>query len=136
MSATPRHAVLTWTHDLVFEGGLPGGPTLTLDGDGVAAPSPVVGLLLAAAACSGADVVLILGKMRVGLERLRIEVVGTRREEEPRRLTALHLIYRLRGTALDEAKARRAIELSIQKYCSVMHSLAPDIAITFALVLD
>ena len=93
-------------------------------------------LLLAAASCTGADVVLILGKMRAGLERLRIEVTGTRREEDPRRLTALHLVYHLGGTALDETKARRAIDLSVEKYCSVIHSLAPDIAITSALVLE
>ena len=40
-----------------------------------------------------------------------------------------------RGDGLDEAKARRAIELSITKYCSVIHSLAPDIRITHGLTL-
>jgi putative redox protein len=54
---------------------------------------------------------------------------------EPRRYTALHLEYHLRGDGLDEAKAQRAIELSITKYCSVVHSLAPDIRITHGLTL-
>ena len=58
-----------------------------------------------------------------------------RREQEPRRYTAIHLEYHLRGDGLDEAKARRAIDLSITKYCSVVHSLAPDIAITHGLTL-
>ena len=32
---------------------------------------------------------------------------------------------------LDQVKARRAVELSIQKYCSVIHSLAPDIRVSY-----
>ena len=39
------------------------------------------------------------------------------------------------GEGLDEPRARRAIDLSLEKYCSVMHSLAPDIAVTYALSL-
>jgi putative redox protein len=45
------------------------------------------------------------------------------------------LNYRIAGAGLDETKARRAIDLSLEKYCSVVHSLAPDIAITYALSL-
>jgi putative redox protein len=93
-------------------------------------------LLLAAASCTGSDVVAILKKMRVELRELRIEVAGVRREEEPRRYVAIHFDYRLAGTGLDETKARRAIDLSLEKYCSVIHSLAPDIGITYALSLD
>jgi putative redox protein len=92
-------------------------------------------LLLAAAACSGSDVVVILEKMRVKLRELRIDVTGVRREQEPRRYVAMHLDYHLGGEGLDQVKARRAIDLSLEKYCSVVHSLAPDIAITYAVSL-
>jgi putative redox protein len=92
-------------------------------------------LLLAAASCSGSDVVIILEKMRVQLRELRIEVAGVRRDEEPRRYVAIHFEYHLGGEGLDEVKARRAIGLSLEKYCSVIHSLAPDIGITYALTL-
>ncbi len=77
----------------------------------------------------------ILEKMRAGLTGLRIEASGTRRESEPRRYTALHFTFHLAGAQLDETRARRAIDLSIDKYCSVLHSLAPDIAITYDLQL-
>ena len=130
-----RHATLTWTHGLIFEGGVPGGPTIRQDGDATAAPSPVVALLLAAAACSGADVVSILDKMRAGLTACRIEATGTRRPDHPKRYTEISFVFHLSGSALDEAKARRAIDLSLEKYCSVIHSLAPDIAISYDLVL-
>ncbi len=135
MTAEIKTATLTWQGRLVFAGGAPGGPTTTIDGDNAAAPGPMLTLLLAAAACSGADVVVILKKMRVTLAELRIDASGVRREEEPRRYTGLHLVYHLRGEGLDEGKASRAIELSVAKYCSVIHSLAPDIRITHGLTL-
>jgi putative redox protein len=107
----------------------------TIDGDNAAAPGPMLTLLLAAAACTGADVVAILEKMRVPPRELRIEASGARREQEPRRYTAIHLEYHVVGDGIDEVKARRAIDLSITKYCSVVHSLAPDIRITHGLTL-
>ena len=135
MTAETKAATLTWQGKLVFRGGEPGGPVTTIDGDNAAAPGPMLTLLLAAAACSGADVALILEKMRIKLADFRIDASGVRREEEPRRYTAIHLEYHLRGDGLEEAKARRAIELSITKYCSVIHSLAPDIQLTHGLRL-
>lgn len=136
MSSNLRHATISWVDGMTFEGGAPDGPRIRIDGDSINGPSPVVTLLLAAASCSGADVVSILEKSRAGLSSCRIEVTGTRREDHPRRFTAIHMVFHLAGTALDETKARRAIDLSIEKYCSVVHSLAPDIALTHDLVLS
>ena len=135
MMAEPKRVTLSWEHDLVFRGGEPGGPTTVIDGDNAAAPGPMLQLLLAAAACSGADVVSILEKMRVTLRDFRIEATGARREDHPRRYTAIHLTFHLRGDGLDEARARRAVELSLEKYCSVVHSLAPDIRVGHDIVL-
>jgi putative redox protein len=135
MTAETKRITLRWQERMVFRGGEPGGPESTIDGDNAAGPGPMLTLLLAAASCSGSDVVLILEKMRVTLAECRIEASGLRRETEPRRYTAIHLEYHLRGDGLDEAKARRAIELSITKYCSVLHSLAPDIRVTHGLTL-
>jgi putative redox protein len=73
--------------------------------------------------------------MRVSFSGLRIQVAGVRREEEPRRYVSIHFDYRISGGEIDPTKARRAIDLSLEKYCSVIHSLAPDITITYALSL-
>ena len=135
MARETKRATLTWLQDLRFTGSAPEVPAMIIDGDNVQGPGPMLTLLLAAAACSGSDVVVILKKMRVELRELRIEALGIRREEEPRRYVALHLDYRVAGEGLDQVKARRAIDLSLEKYCSVVHSLAPDIAITYALSL-
>jgi putative redox protein len=130
---TQERAVrLEWTGEgLRFEGrGTdPASPAITLDGDGEAGPSPMLALLLAAASCSGSDVVVILRKMRIDLREVTVEVRGTRRDEEPRRYIAIRFRYRLSGEGLDRAKAERAVSLSLEKYCSVVHSLAPDIRI-------
>jgi putative redox protein len=136
MARETKRATVVWQQGLRFTGGEPRGPAITVDGDNVMGPGPMLTLLLAAAACSGSDVVLILEKMRVNLRGLRIEVAGTRREEEPRRYVAIHLDYHLGGEGIDPVKARRAIDLSLEKYCSVIHSLAPDITVTYALSLD
>ena len=135
MTAETKRIALTWERGLVFRGGAPGGPEVVIDGDNTTSPGPMLNLLLAAGACSGSDVVVILEKMRVVLRQLRIEVSGLRREQEPRRYTAIHFDFHLAGDGLDETRARRAIDLSLEKYCSVVASLAPDIKITYGLAL-
>lgn len=135
MTQETKRVSLRWEEGLRFVGGAPDGGLTTIDGDNAAAPGPMLTLLLAAASCSGSDVVLILQKMRVQLRQLRIEVAGQRREQEPRRYTAIHFDYHIGGEGLDQAKATRAVNLSVEKYCSVIHSLAPDIAITYAVSL-
>ncbi len=130
-----RNASVQWEGGMRFRGGVPGGPTLLIDADGAQSPGPMVSLLIAAAACSGADAVSILQKMQVTLQEFGAEVSGRRAPDHPRRFLTVHFRYRLRGEGLDEAKARRAIDLSHQKYCSVLHSLNSDIAITYDLDL-
>ena len=134
--AEPKNVVLEWRHDLVFEGGAAGQPPVVLDGAAAEGPSPMEALLLALAGCTGADVVTILQKKRAGLRAFRVEVVGERREEHPKRYTAITLRYHMSAPGLGESHARRAIDLSLEKYCSVTHSLAPDIAIRYELLLE
>jgi putative redox protein len=130
-----KSVTLAWQGGLRFTGGPPQGPQTTVDGDNAAAPGPMLTLLLAAASCTGSDVVSILQKMRVQLREFQIHVGGVRREDEPRRYLSIHFDYRVGGEGLDEVKVRRAIDLSLEKYCSVIHSLAPDIAVTYAVSL-
>jgi putative redox protein len=120
-----------WLRGQEFEGGGAGHAPLLVDGDGATATSPVETLLFAAATCTATDVVLILEKQRVKLAALAVSVLGTRREEQPRRFTAIAFHFEIRGAGADETKARRAIDLSLEKYCSVIASLAPDIQISY-----
>src|SRR5437879_4672914 len=126
---------MRWRERLVFEAGAPGRPFIVVDGDSTVAVSPVELLLVAAATCTASDVVLILGKQRVTLRGLDVVVRRTRREEQPRRYTALHFGFTTSGDGIDEAKVRRAVDLSLEKYCSVVASLAPDIRVSYDVAL-
>lgn len=130
-----RSVTVRWQSGLRFEGGPEGVPPVVVDANVTEGPGPMHQLLMAVAACSGADVVSILKKMQVALTTCDIEVTGRRAEEHPKRYQAIHLVFHLAGEGLDEAKARRAIELSLTKYCSVIHSLRPDVPVTFDLKL-
>lgn len=133
----PTAAVsVRWREKLVFEGGGPGRPAITVDGDSKIATSPVELLLVAAAACTATDVVDMLQKMRVDLRALQIEVLGARRDDHPRRFTALQFHFQVSGAGADETKVRRAVDLSFEKYCSVMNSLAPDIQVGYDVALE
>ena len=130
-----RRVNVVWQGDMRFAAGAPGGPTIPIDADNVIAPGPMQTLLIAAAACSGADVVSIIRKMQVELTRFEMFVEGERATEHPRRYIRINFLFKLAGAGLDEPKARRAIDLSIEKYCSVIHSLKADIPITWQLEL-
>jgi len=97
-------------------------------GNGTAV-SPMETLLLAAAGCSTIDVVMILEKMRQSLEDIKVEVEGTRRETTPRIFTKIHFHYVLTGD-IKEDKAQKAIDSSLEKYCSVSLSLSDNIEIS------
>ncbi|HEX9729194.1 MAG TPA: OsmC family protein [Gemmatimonadales bacterium] len=112
------------------EGTDPVAPAITIDGDGETGPSPMLTLLMAAAACSASDVVHILQKMRVKLRGLRLEVDGIRRTDEPRRYMSIGFRYLVAGDGVTLPQAERAVALSLEKYCSVVHTLAPDVVLT------
>jgi putative redox protein len=123
-----RNAIvsLTWQEDFQLEGVTRGGKVTSIDGNGKAGASPTQLLLEAIGACSAIDVVDILQKGRQPLEGLTVELGGERREEAPRRYTRLWLRFRVRGD-VERAKVERAVALSLDKYCSVYHSLDPDL---------
>ena len=53
----------------------------------------------------------------------------------PRRVTKVHLAYRITGSAVEREHAMRAIELAVTKYCSVRDSLDPEMPVTWSLEL-
>jgi putative redox protein len=122
-------ARVRWTGEgLQFVAGATGKPHMLLDGDGAVATSPVTALLLSLGACTAADIVDITRKMRVPLGSLELALEGDRAAEPPRRYTRIRLVYRVSGVAAAKRqKVRRALELSHEKYCSVLHTLAADI---------
>lgn len=120
-----------WEDGLRFEAVGRSGAAVLVDGDAAAGPSPVETLLIALVGCMGADVVEVLRKMRVPLAGLVVRAEGDRRQEPPRRFTAIRLSYRADGVpAADRDKLQRAVDLSRETYCSVLHTLQPDLDVT------
>jgi len=131
-----RQVRVRWTGEgLAFEAGPDGGPSIIVDSDVEKGPSPTHLLLIALAGCMAVDVKMILEKSRVPLESIEVEAVGVRAKEAPRRFLSITLTYELRGPGEEhEARLQRALDLSRDKYCSVLHSLDPGIEVELRVV--
>lgn len=101
-----------------------------------AGASPMELLLMGVAGCSGIDIVSILEKMRINFDAFEIGVEGERAQDHPRVFTEIHVVYKFRGTDLPEEKLRRAIDLSFDKYCSVIHTLNKVAEVTYTLEIQ
>jgi len=127
-SRPPVRVEMEWEGELRFRGRA-GDREMSLDGDSRSAVSPVEALVLALAGCMSSDLVHILVKGRAEPTAVTARLVAERAPEEPRRLVKVDLRFVVRGPVPAE-KVERAIALSRDKYCSVWHSLRPDIAFT------
>lgn len=83
-------------------------------------------LMLSAASCSMYDVVEIMEKQREPLEDIQVICEADQDPKPPHRFTRMHLIYRVRGNIAVE-KLERAIQLSHDKYCSVLATIRPNL---------
>jgi putative redox protein len=116
-----------WQGEKRFRVQTQGGIELTVDGDAEIGATPMESALIALAACMGIDMVDILSKGRQDLNACTMAVSADRRDDPPRRFTAIRLDTTLTGRGIDPHKADRAVELSRSTYCSVWNSMAPDI---------
>lgn len=84
---------------------------------------PMQMLLMGLGGCSAIDVVMILKKQRQEVTDFRIEIDANRVQgQEPSLWEDAHVIFHLDGK-IDPDKAQRAVELSMNKYCSVAETL-------------
>jgi putative redox protein len=111
----PVRGKVEWFKDYQFIGRVESDKCSVILGEGGISPMKL--LLLSVAGCTAYDVVMILQKMREPIEGLEVEISGERREEHPKIYRKIHLHYRIYGDVKEE-KAKRAIELSQDKYCS------------------
>ena len=134
--STPSRVLVDWKGEHNFEAGREGRPRVLLDGDGIAGPTPPDALLIALGACVSVDIVDILAKRRTPLESYSVEVLGERVDTIPRRFRHITLNVSMTGAGIEHAHAERAIDLSVNKYCSVRDSLAADIPVVWNLSLN
>lgn len=126
---------IDWKGKMQFITDTPSGHQITMDassevGGENLGPRPTEMLLSAAGTCSGIDIVDILTKMRLEVKSFSMEISGKRAEDFPRKFTEVHMHYRLNGD-LPIEKVRRAVQLSVEKYCSVSNSLSAIVTASF-----
>jgi len=108
-------------------------PDIGGEGKGV---RPMQMLLAAVGGCSSIDVILILKKQKQEIENFEVEVEGDKAKVEDHsifRNIVLH--FKITGN-VDRDKAERAIQLSMEKYCSVSKILQPTAIITHQLTVN
>lgn len=86
-------------------------------------PTPMELVLMAAGTCTAMDTVSILRKRKMDPESLNIEVVGIRQDTHPKIFTEISLHFTAKGENLTLEELKRAIDLSLDKYCSVFGML-------------
>lgn len=98
--------------------------------------SPKALLLTGLAGCTGIDVVSMLEKMRVPFADLRIEAEADQTEEHPRVFEDIHLIYQVKTGEENREKIKKAIDLSLEKYCGVAAMLKKNSNISYDIMIS
>lgn len=98
--------------------------------------SPMDLILRGIAGCSSIDIVMILKKQQHQLEDLQVEVEGFREDGAiPNVFKKIHLDFILKGD-IPPAKVKRAVKLSMDKYCSVAKMLEKAAEISYSIQLN
>jgi len=109
-----------------------GSPEIGGEGKGM---RPMQLLLTSLGGCSSIDVLLILKKQKQVVEEFEVIVEGDRekiRDYSIFKTITLH--FKIKGN-VDLAKVEKAVQLSMEKYCSVAKTLEPTAKITYKITL-
>lgn len=121
-------ATVKFVDGLQFVGEATSGHAFIMDGDHEVGGNdtgmrPMELLLVGLGGCSGMDVVSILRKKKQPVTGLEINIKGKKAESHPKRYTEIKVEFIVRGKGVEEAAVKRAVELSMDKYCSVKATL-------------
>lgn len=84
---------------------------------------PMQMLLMGLGGCSAIDIVMILKKQKQIIDSFEISIDGDRQAgKEPSLWETVEVHFKLKGT-IEKEKAERAVQLSMDKYCSVSKTL-------------
>lgn len=97
---------------------------------------PKMLILASLGGCTAVDIVIILKKMKLDLQSLRIKLEGKLTEHHPKVYESIVLKYIFTGTNLERAQLQKAIELSQEKYCGVTAMLRNSVKISYEIVIE
>ena len=131
-----KNAKVKLVKGLQFVGTASSGHAIVMDGDpGVGgdntAPRPIELLLIGIGGCSGMDIASILRKKRQNFTGLDININGIQADNHPKKFNEIELEFVVRGKNISEEAVKRAVELSMNKYCSVKATLEGTAKIQF-----
>jgi putative redox protein len=93
-------------------------------------PSPMELVLIGTGGCSAYDVVSILEKGREPVDDVVVELDADRADATPAVFTRIHMHFIVTGRGVNPAKVDRAIQLSVEKYCSASAMMAKTAEVT------
>jgi putative redox protein len=99
-------------------------------------PRPKGLTLVSLLGCTAMDVISILGKMKVKVEKFAVTAEATLAEEHPKKFLAIKVIYAFTGPGLASEPLRKAIALSEEKYCGVRATLTPAVRISHEIFVN
>jgi len=133
-------AQAVWNRGLQFVGTSGSGHSIVIDSGGEggfdSAPSNTELIAMAQAGCTGMDVVSILKKKRVEFDDFQVDVDITATEEYPRYMKHVHITYKIWGDEISREAVERSVELSLEKYCIVSHTLSGRAEITHEIQIN
>ncbi|HXX53699.1 MAG TPA: OsmC family protein [Thermodesulfovibrionales bacterium] len=126
-----------YTDGLQFIGETESGHAVVMDGEPEyggknTSVRPTELLLVGLGGCSGMDVVSVLKKKKQDVRGLEILIRGSRAEEHPKKFTDITIEFVVTGRRISEEAVKRAVDLSMEKYCSVKATLEGCVTITFS----
>lgn len=127
-------AKIRWIERLSFAGTADSRHWVVMDtdessGGSAGSATPLEMVLLGLGGCTSMDVVSILQKMRVSLDRYEVALDAERAEDHPKVFTRIRIEYRFWGSDIDPRKVEKAIGMSMNKYCSVSAMLGKAVPI-------
>ncbi|MDP3259214.1 MAG: OsmC family protein [Thermodesulfovibrionales bacterium] len=130
-------AKVTYVDGLQFVGEAASGHAIVMDGDKEVGgrntgARPMELLLIGLGGCSGMDVVSILKKKKQEINGVEIKVKGEKAENYPKKFTGIDIEFIVRGRNVSKDAVKRAVELSMEKYCSVKATLEGSAKITWS----
>ena len=125
----------TWKKKLEFESRQEHN-FISLDGNKKHGFGPKALLLSGLAGCSGVDVVEILEKMRIEFDSFEMDTEAILTEEHPKIFKDVLITYKIKTDTANEDKVRKAIDLSLDKYCGVSAMLKKNSPIAYKLIIE
>jgi len=127
---------IRWTDHMSFVAETGSGHTVVMDGPPDhggrnLAARPMEMILVGMGGCSAFDVMHTLNKARQPVEDCQVVLDAQRADTVPAVFTKIHLHFLLAGPGLDPGRVKRAVELSVEKYCSVIMMLRDGVDITY-----